>query len=63
MDSHIEGGLFTSNPKPPYYYKYGQDTYHWETSCSKNKYSENDSKWVKTNTRPTKAQCNECKQK
>lgn len=52
-----------STPKAPYYYKKGKDTYHWETSCSKNNYSISDSEWVKTNTKPSKEQCNECKAK
>ncbi len=49
-----------ANPKPPYFYKYGQGTYHWELECSKNRYNENDSKWVKTNTKPSMSACNEC---
>ena len=53
-----------SAPKAPYYYKKNGDTYHWETSCSKNAYSPNDPNWVKTNTQPSgKEQCNECKAK
>ena len=51
-----------STPKAPYYYKEGSDTYHWETSCSKNHYK--DKGWVKTYTKPSsKEQCNECKSK
>ncbi len=51
-----------SNPKAPYYHKKGNDTYHWETSCSKNHYPAQG--WEKTNTRPAgKEQCNECKAK
>lgn len=52
-----------SKPKAPYYYKKGEDTYHWETSCSKNKYSPSDANWVKINEQPSKEQCNECKGK
>lgn len=52
-----------STPKAPYYYKKGKDTYHWEISCSKNNYSSNDKDWVKTNNKPNKEQCNECKGK
>lgn len=53
-----------SEPKSPYYYKKSNDRYHWETSCSKNNYSENDNEWVKTTVKPSgKEQCNECKSK
>lgn len=52
-----------SQPKAPYYYKKGGDRYHWEKSCSKNHYSDSDPKWVKTNTKPSGEQCNECKGK
>lgn len=52
-----------SEPKAPYYYKIGGDTYHWEKECSKNNYKENDANWVKTNVQPSKEQCNECKGK
>lgn len=49
---------------PPYYYNKNSDTYHWETSCSKNDYSASDPNWVKTSSVPTgKEQCNECKSK
>ena len=34
-----------------YYKKSGTNVYHWETGCSKNNYSANDSDWVKTNNR------------
>ena len=51
-----------STPNSPYYYKKNGDTYHWETSCSKNAYSASDSNWVKTSTQLSgKEQCNECK--
>lgn len=50
-----------SKPNPPYYYKIGEDTYHWETSCSKNYYPAKG--WEKTNNKPAKEQCNECKGK
>lgn len=50
-----------STPKAPYYYKKDKDTYHWETSCSNNNYPE--SGWVKTNDKPDKEQCNQCKSK
>lgn len=50
-----------SAPNAPYYYKEAHDTYHWETSCSKNNYPAPG--WKKTNTRPSKEQCNECKAK
>ncbi len=51
-----------SKPSAPYYYKEGSDTYHWETSCSKNHYPAPG--WKKTFTRPAgKEQCNECKTK
>lgn len=50
-----------SKPSAPYYYKVGEDTYHWKKTCSKNKYP--DSGWKKTNTKPSKEQCNECKSK
>lgn len=57
-----KGGESMSTPKAPYYYKEGSDTYHWETSCSKNHYK--DKGWVKTYTKPSsKEQCNECKSK
>lgn len=53
-----------STPSAPYYYKKSGDTYHWETSCSKNHYSSSNSDWVKTNTKPSgREQCNECKSK
>ncbi|MBC8945025.1 MULTISPECIES: hypothetical protein [Xenorhabdus] len=51
-----------SQPKAPYYYKTSSDTYHWETSCSKNAHPA--AGWVKTNDRPSgREQCNECKAK
>jgi len=51
-----------SEPEAPYYYKVGRDTYHWETSCTKNNYPAPG--WKKTNTKPSgKEQCNECKSK
>ncbi|RAJ09765.1 hypothetical protein DEU50_101505 [Aeromonas salmonicida] len=50
-----------SQPKAPYYYKTGNDTYHWEKSCAKNHHP--DAGWVKTDTKPAKEQCNECKAK
>ena len=53
-----------SKPSPPYYYKEknGRDTYHWETSCSKNYYPAPG--WKKSNDKPSgKEQCNECKSK
>jgi len=50
-----------STPSAPYYYKEGSDTYHWETSCSKNYYPALG--WKKTNSKPSKEQCNECKSK
>jgi len=51
-----------SKPHAPYYYKDGRDTYHWETSCSKNHYP--NPGWHKTNEKPRyKEQCNECKAK
>jgi hypothetical protein len=59
--SDQEGGDNMSAPSAPYYYKEGSDTYHWETSCSKNHYPAQG--WKKTNTRPSKEQCNECKSK
>jgi len=40
-----------SIPSAPYYYKEGSDTYHWETSCSKNNYPAQG--WKKTNSRPS----------
>lgn len=52
-----------STPSPPYYHKKSSDTYHWEKSCSKNKYSSTDPDWEKTYTKPNKEQCNECKGK
>jgi len=53
-----------STPKAPYYYKKGDEHYHWEKSCSKNHYSSNNPDWVETNTKPSgKDQCNECKAK
>lgn len=52
-----------STPSSPYYYKKdGTDTYHWETSCSKNHYPETG--WVKADSAPSgREQCNECKTK
>lgn len=50
-----------SNPKPPYYYKPSSDTYHWEQHCSKNNYPALG--WEKTDVKPNKEQCNECKSK
>ncbi len=51
-----------SQPKAPYYYKRSSDTYHWETSCSKNHHRDPD--WVKTHDKPSgREQCNECKAK
>lgn len=52
-----------SKPKAPYYYKEGIDRYHQEISCSKNNYSLYDKTWIKTNKKPSKEQCNECKSK
>ena len=53
-----------SEANAPYYYNKNSDTYHWETSCSKNHYSTSDPNWVKTSSVPTgKEQCNECKSK
>ena len=58
----MKGEINMSKPKAPYYYKEGNDTYHWETSCSKNQYPAPG--WKKTNEQPTsKEQCNECKAK
>lgn len=50
-----------STPSAPYYYKVGNDTYHWERSCSRNNYP--DEGWERTNSKPSKEQCNECKGK
>lgn len=51
-----------SKPSAPYYHKNGSDTYHWETSCSKNQYPATG--WEKTYSVPAgKEQCNECKAK
>lgn len=50
-----------SKPSAPYYYKVGEDTFHWERNCSKNNYP--GSGWKKTNVKPSKEQCNECKSK
>lgn len=59
-----KGDRTMSEPKAPYYYNKNSDTYHWETSCSKNHYSASDPNWVKTSSVPTgKEQCNECKSK
>jgi hypothetical protein len=58
----MKGGDYMSTPSAPYYYKEGGDTYHWETSCSKNYYPAPG--WKKTWTKPSgKEQCNECKSK
>jgi len=57
-----KGGDDMSNPSAPYYYKVDGDTYHWETSCSKNHYPADG--WKKTWEKPSgKEQCNECKSK
>ncbi len=49
-----------STPSPPYYYREDKDTYHWESSCSKNDYP--GSGWERVSTKPSgKEQCNECK--
>lgn len=50
-----------STPSSPYYHKTSSDTYHWEKTCSNNKYP--DSGWEKTETKPSKEQCNQCKAK
>lgn len=50
-----------SKPNTPYFHKTSSDTYHWETSCSKNHYPSDD--WEKVTTKPSKEQCNECKAK
>ncbi|NUE65875.1 hypothetical protein [Snodgrassella sp. ESL0253] len=50
-----------SEPSAPYYHKKSGDTYHWETSCSKNHYP--DAGWEKVNEKPRKEQCDECKAK
>ncbi|MFQ5730095.1 MAG: hypothetical protein ACE5GN_07020 [Waddliaceae bacterium] len=51
-----------SRPAAPYYYKEGSDTYHWESSCSKNHYPAQG--WKKVYSAPSgKEQCNECKSK
>lgn len=52
-----------SKPKAPYYYKEtGSDAYHWETSCSKNRYP--GPGWKKSWSVPSgREQCNECKGK
>jgi hypothetical protein len=60
----MKGGVVNmSQPRAPYYYRKDKDTYHWETSCSKNNYSASDPNWVKTSVQPSKEQCNECKAK
>ncbi len=57
-----KGNCTMSQPKPPYYYKDSSDTYHWETSCSKNHYPAPG--WNKTGSKPPgREQCNECKGK
>jgi hypothetical protein len=56
-----KGDVTMSTPTPPYYHKTGGDTYHWEKSCSKNHYPAQG--WEKTNNKPNKEQCNECKAK
>lgn len=51
-----------SRPSAPYYHKEDSDTYHWESSCSRNNYP--GPGWKKTDTPPPgKEQCNECKGK
>jgi hypothetical protein len=51
-----------SIPKAPFYFKDGNDTYHWEFSCTKNHYP--NSGWKKINSKPgNKEQCNECRSK
>jgi len=50
-----------STSSAPNYHKMGKDTYHWETSCSKNHYLAPSLK--KTNIRSSKEQSNECKMK
>jgi hypothetical protein len=58
------GGDNISKPSPPYYYKKESDTYHWESSCSKNNFSVLDENWERTWSKPSgKEQCNECKGK
>ena len=51
------GGDKMSTPSTPYYNKEGKDTYHWETSCSRNHYPALG--WNKTIAKPSKEQCNE----
>jgi len=52
-----------SKPSAPYYYKEtGSDAYHWEKSCSKNRYPAPG--WKKSDRAPSgREQCNECKNK
>lgn len=51
-----------SEPKAPFYYKRFGGIYHWETSCSKNRYP--DPAWIKTYTKPaSRKECQECKAK
>lgn len=52
-----------SKPSAPFYHKEKEsDTFHWETSCSKNHYPALG--WVKTYSPPSgKEQCDECKGK
>ena len=54
-----------SKQKSPYYFKEdkAKDTFHWETSCSKNHYP--NPGWKKSNTKPYEKTdaCNECKAK
>ncbi len=50
-----------SKPTAPYYHKKSSDTYHWEKSCSNNNHP--DEGWEKTNDKPSKEQCDQCKGK
>lgn len=53
-----------SDPKSPYYFKKTSDTYHWESSCSKNHYFEDQDNWEKVKEKPSnREQCDECKAK
>lgn len=51
-----------STPSAPYYYKEGSDTYHWETSCSKNHYPATDWKKRMFVRRRNSARANKLKQ-
>lgn len=51
-----------TSPSGPYYYEKGGKTYHWESSCSKNKYP--NLNWLMTWARPVnKEECSECRSK